>query len=163
MSNTSNTPASYSKAVANSVLDFFNEHDFHFDFNEEDGIITTDFPTRSKVGSLDFRIRFLSDGYISHATVRISADNDTREKIAEYLTRANYGLQIGNFEMDLRDGEIRFKVFCRSGDIALTEEQITDCFILPIIQFETYGNDLLAVLFGMKEPEQAIQDAESDL
>lgn len=161
MSNTSTSSVSYSLRVANSILDHFKTKGYRFDFDAEKGVLNTTFPTDSKLGQLDIRIRFLPDGYISHTTSRISADNDTRAKTAEYLTRANYGLRNGNFELDFRDGEIRFKVFCRSGDIELTDRQITDAFVLPIIQFDTYGNDLLAVLFGMKEPEQAIQDAEA--
>ncbi|MGI6014434.1 MAG: hypothetical protein ACOX7K_09195 [Oscillospiraceae bacterium] len=161
MSNTSTSSASYSTNVANSILDYFKSMNFDFDFDAEKGIITTAFPTDSKIGQVDIRIRFLSDGYISHAISRISADENSRDKVAEYLTRANYGLRNGNFEMDFRDGEIRFKAFCRSGDTVLEEMQIHDSFILPIVQFDTYGDDLLAVLFGMKEPEQAIQDAES--
>jgi len=27
----------------------------------------------------------------------------------KFLTRANYGMMIGNFEMDFTDGEIRYK------------------------------------------------------
>ena len=161
MSNTSTSSASYSTRVANSVLDYFKSKNFDFDFDADKGILTTAFPTDSKIGQIDMRIRFLADGYISHSTARVNADEASRDKVAEYLCRANYGLRIGNFEMDFRDGEIRFKSFCRSGDVALNEEQITDSFILPIVQFDTYGDDLLAVLFGMKEPEQAIQDAES--
>lgn len=161
MSNTSTSAASYSTRVANSLLDYFKSKNFDFDFDSDKGILKTSFPTDSKIGQIDIRIRFLADGYISHAIARISADEASRDKVAEYLTRANYGLRIGNFEMDFRDGEIRFKAFCRSGDVALDEDQITDSFILPIVQFDTYGDNLLAVLFGMKEPEQAIQDAES--
>lgn len=159
MSTSSN---SYSKLVADSVLSFFDDHKINYDFDEETGIIITNFPTRFKIGTLDFRIRFLADGYISHATARISADEASREKVAEYLTRANYGLRMGNFEMDFRDGEIRFKSFCRSGDIALNEDQITDSFLLAIVQFDIYGDNLLAVLFGMKEPAEAIEDAETE-
>ena len=29
------------------------------------------------------------------------------KRTAEFLTRANYGLVFGNFEMDMHDGEIR--------------------------------------------------------
>lgn len=29
----------------------------------------------------------------------------------EYITGANYGLRNGNFEMDVEDGEIRYKVY----------------------------------------------------
>src|SRR5215212_5325423 len=35
---------------------------------------------------------------------------ERREAVALLLTRANYGIYLGNFEMDLDDGEIRFKV-----------------------------------------------------
>lgn len=159
MANTSST--SYSVRVANSVLDYFKSKNYSYEFDPVKGILNTTFPSDSKLGQLDIRIRFLADGYISHTTSRISADSNARAKVAEYLIRANYGLRNGNFEMDYRDGEIRFKVFCRSGDTELDYRQITDAFVLPIVQFDTYGNDLLAVLFGMKEPEQAVRDAES--
>ena len=33
-----------------------------------------------------------------------------RQDIAEYLTRANYGMVMGNFEMDYSDGEIRYLI-----------------------------------------------------
>ena len=68
----------------------------------------------------------------------------------------------GNFELDFRDGEIRFKVFCRSGDTILSDSQITDAIVTPLIQFDTYGDPLLSVLFGWKTPEEAIQEAEAN-
>jgi hypothetical protein len=39
----------------------------------------------------------------------IKAPEDKRPILADFLTRANYGLYIGNFEMDYNDGEIRYK------------------------------------------------------
>ena len=163
MNSISDGSVSYSKAVANSVINYFNEHDLDFDFDEEKGILTTGFPLRSKIGRLDYRIRFLSDGYVSHATPRIHADEDSLAKVAEYLSRANYAMTFGNFEFDFRDGEIRFKASCRTGDIALNEEQITDTFLIAIAQFEVYGDNLIAVLFDLKEPKEALKEAEEAL
>jgi hypothetical protein len=34
---------------------------------------------------------------------------DKRAEMASFLTRANYGLAVGNFELDFSDGEIRYK------------------------------------------------------
>jgi hypothetical protein len=34
---------------------------------------------------------------------------EKRAAAAEYLTRVNYGLSVGNFEMDFDDGEVRFR------------------------------------------------------
>jgi len=38
------------------------------------------------------------------------APNSRLPQIAEFVIRANWGLPIGNFELDLSDGEIRYKV-----------------------------------------------------
>jgi hypothetical protein len=34
---------------------------------------------------------------------------DRRGEVAQFLTRANYGLAAGNFELDFDDGEVRYK------------------------------------------------------
>ncbi|HST05674.1 MAG TPA: YbjN domain-containing protein [Chloroflexia bacterium] len=39
----------------------------------------------------------------------IKAPEEKRPILADFLTRANYGLYVGNFEMDYNDGEIRYK------------------------------------------------------
>lgn len=39
----------------------------------------------------------------------MNVPEDRRLALAEFLTRANYGLFIGNFEMDWQDGEVRYK------------------------------------------------------
>ena len=64
MSNTSTSSASYSIKVANSILDHFKSKNYSYDFDPEKGIITTAFPTDSKIGQVDIRIRFFADGYI---------------------------------------------------------------------------------------------------
>jgi hypothetical protein len=39
----------------------------------------------------------------------VRAPEARRPELAEFLTRANYGLAAGNFELDLEDGEVRYK------------------------------------------------------
>jgi len=41
---------------------------------------------------------------------RENIDESSRLKISEFLTYANYGLHHGNFELDISDGEVRYKV-----------------------------------------------------
>ncbi|WP_049790798.1 hypothetical protein [Trichormus azollae] len=40
---------------------------------------------------------------------RFNALGNKKQVIAECITRANYGMIIGNFELDFNDGEIRYK------------------------------------------------------
>ena len=39
----------------------------------------------------------------------IRVAEEQRQIVAELLARINYGLNIGNFELDMTDGEIRYK------------------------------------------------------
>ena len=46
---------------------------------------------------------------IFYSIIDVFAPEDKRHLVAELLTRANFGMIIGNFEMDFSDGELRFK------------------------------------------------------
>lgn len=69
-----------------------------------------------------------------------------RLPVAEYLTQANYGLQIGNFEMDLTDGEVRYKSSIGFADIDLTPALIRQVIYPAVQAVEAYFPDLLKVL-----------------
>ena len=44
-----------------------------------------------------------------------------RQTAMEFITRANYGMSIGNFEMDLSDGEIRYKTSLDARGVAIND------------------------------------------
>ena len=81
--------------------------------------------------------------------------------MAEFLCRANYGLANGNFELDFRDGEIRYKCFVNCDETVPGKETIKDSIYVPARMFTRYSEGILAVLFNMKSAEQAVKDCES--
>ncbi len=54
-------------------------------------------------------IRLEAQHLVIYAYAPIKVLPETRLMAAEYLTRANYGMFIGNFELDFNDGEVRYK------------------------------------------------------
>ncbi len=50
----------------------------------------------------------------------MTASEARRAALAELFTRLNYGLTIGNFEMDWADGELRFRTGIELEDTAVT-------------------------------------------
>ena len=46
---------------------------------------------------------------IVYAECPVTAPSERRAEVMEFITRANFGLAIGNFELDLNDGEIRYR------------------------------------------------------
>lgn len=83
-------------------------------------------------------------------------------KMADFLTRANYGLPVGNFELDQRDGEIRYRVFIypESGQVPSTDKIVAGVYA-SIGIYKTYGKGIVAVLSGELTPEEAIDLCEN--
>lgn len=78
-------------------------------------------------------------------------------QMADFLTRANYGLPIGNFELDQEDGEIRFRIFIslEPGQVP-SKQKIIDSLCLSIGIYKKYGQGIVAVLSGELSPKEAV-------
>ena len=84
-----------------------------------------------------------------------------RGEVCEALTRANYGLEMGAFEMDLNDGEIRFRV-----DLPVEDAEPTDRQLRRLVRFSLgvigeYGQALIDVSCTDAEPAMAVERAEA--
>lgn len=77
-------------------------------------------------------------------------------RIQEFLTRANFGLKFGNFELDLSDGEVRFKTSIQFAGEIDPEPMIQECLSLNIVTFDRYLPGILQVMFTDVLPEDAI-------
>lgn len=157
-----------SQAIA-YVRSFIESNGWRYQYDEDRTMFKAGFNLkRTKIGSVDIRILVRSTSsdpnlchrIVSYGEVSLSADKDCMAQVAEYLHRANFGLSIGNFELDFNDGEIRYKVSCNCVDALPGEDAIDDMFGIPVAMFNRYGNGLLAVSMGMMSPEEAIRQAE---
>lgn len=89
----------------------------------------------------------------------VIGDNIPTDKLvpaSEYLHRANFGLPIGNFEMDFSDGEIRYKTALDVEGAELTQTQIKNYLYLNVITFDRYLVGLKDVVEKGIAPEEAI-------
>ncbi|MCH9685941.1 MAG: YbjN domain-containing protein [Deltaproteobacteria bacterium] len=85
-----------------------------------------------------------------------------RPAVMEFLTRANYGLQVGNFELDLDDGEVRFKTSIDVERAELTEPLCKNLVELNLAMMGLYYAGLHGVMSGELTPAQAITKIEED-
>ena len=154
----------YSKEVFNAIRRFLDKKHLYYHASEILGLIQLDLPTDSMICRVDLRINVKNDYYIVRALSSVSADpKDAKSmaRLAEYLTRVNYRLRNGNFEMDYRDGELAFKCYvdCHGG--VPVQEAIDDSIFCPPAMFHQYGNGILQVM-GV-DPAQALEDCEARL
>lgn len=94
----------------------------------------------------------------------VIADNIPTDKLvpaSEFLHRANFGLPIGNFELDFSDGEVRYKTALDVEGAELSQTQIKNYLYLNVITFDRYLNGLKEVVEQGVAPGDAIDKIEA--
>ena len=85
-----------------------------------------------------------------------------RSDAALYLSRVNYGLVIGNFELDLSDGEVRFKCASHVPGSELSTEMVKYAVASAVSMMDRFFPGLMAVLYGGKDPKAAYDNCTKD-
>ena len=100
--------------------------------------------------------------FIFYVVMPVRVPANMRVTVAEYITRANYGLRIGNFEMDFDDGEVRYKSSLDFEGVELTTGLIRNAIYPAVQTMDRYLPGLLSVIFGGKSAEEAILAVEEE-
>jgi hypothetical protein len=108
------------------------------------------------------QIRMDLEQFLFYVMAPIKAPEDTLHAVAEYIARANYGMRIGNFEMDFSDGEMRYKSSLDFEASALTPGLIRNAIYPAVETMDRYLPGLLAVIYGGLPPADAIAEIEGD-
>ena len=80
--------------------------------------------------------------------------------MAEFICRANYGLKMGNFELDFDDGEVRFKVHVLCKGVTPTAEMIKRSIYCPATMFDHYGSGIVDIIFNDTSGKVAVEKCE---
>lgn len=92
----------------------------------------------------------------------LSVPHRQRVRIAELLTRANYGLALGNFELDFEEGEIRYKTSLHSGDEEPSPARFEKLIYPNVATMDRYLPSIRSVLYEDVAPIDAIAQVETD-
>lgn len=99
--------------------------------------------------------------FVFYALCPLRVPEKSRAAVAEYLTRANYGMVIGNFELDFDDGEIRFKTSVDVENSELTASMVRASVYWTVVMMDRYLPGLVQVIGGGVTPAAAIEEIES--
>jgi hypothetical protein len=89
-------------------------------------------------------------------SISCHAPAERRQAIAELLARINWKVMLGNFEMDFRDGEIRYRVAIdlRAGE--LTDGIVESALRTSLSTVDHFFPAITSVLWNDVPPEDAI-------
>lgn len=155
-----------SSTTISQITGFFDRNSWHYDIDQDGSgneFLRAGFNIKCKLQSILVQIRTLKYGIKIVGVCKLDVDEEYRATVADYLHRANYALNNGNFELDMRDGEVRYKVYLPEYDgYAVPDEAIDNGLDVVLGMFKQYGDGLAALMMGFSDPETEIKKAEDD-
>lgn len=106
------------------------------------------------------RARVEQKQFVFYSICLVNAPENKRLAIAEFLTRANSGMIIGNFELDFADGEISYKTSIDVEGDRLSFALIQRVVYANVTMMDEYLPGIMSVLYGNLSPEEAIAQIE---
>ncbi len=134
-----------------------------------------DWPIYKREGTTDLQLAFQGDNgqwscyvrvnearqeFLFYSLCPVTAPVDKRLMMAEFLTRANYGLNIGNFEMDFDSGEIHYKTSLDVEGDRLSTALVRQLVYANVMIMDRYLPGIMAVIYGNVSAVDAIAQVE---
>ena len=149
----------YSGAIADTLREVFSAAGILATFEDKNGmgVFTLRMKLRCRMQSAQMVVLVREENYSTITTLPLTADTDHRLAMAEYLTRVNWNMRNGNFELNMDDGEIRYKTYVHVGQEKPDMAAARLATMLPFLMIDRYGDGIIDVLFGFKTPKEAFE------
>jgi len=108
------------------------------------------------------RVREEQEQIVFYAIYPLRAPAERRAEVAEYVARVNYGLTIGNMELDFNDGEVRYKTSADVSVVAFTLPLLRSLMQACLATADRYYPGFTALLYSDVTPEQAVARIEGE-
>jgi hypothetical protein len=143
-----------------AIVAFLQEDGWTFTPMEEQMVLRTGFRGENGQWTCYAQAREEQGQFIFYSVCPVNVPEDRRMPAAEFLTRANYGLFIGNFEMDWSDGEIRYKTSIDVEGDRLSPALVQQMVYTNVLMMDRYLPGIMQVLYGNVSPADAVAEAE---
>jgi hypothetical protein len=85
---------------------------------------------------------------------------EKRATCAELLTRINYDLNLGCFEMDHEDGDLRFRTSLVSEKSGMTQQAVKELILSNVYTVDRFYGAIMKVLHGGASPKAVLKKKE---
>ena len=145
------------------IVNFFTEDDWPFTKIQGEPILRMAFQGNNGKWTCYAKARVEQEQFVFYSICPINAPENKLLAVAEFLTRANSGMIIGNFELDFADGEIRFKTSIDVQGDFLSFELIKQLVYANVTMMDEYLPGIKSVIESDMLPVDAIAQIEGQL
>ena len=156
----------YNHDIAQRVIEALEGVKLRFTFDSDAGIAKLSMGQVGPFRKVDIFVEVRSEDVLTYTFFPLYADSKNPMKLAdmaEFITRANYGMCNGCFEMDFRDGEIRFKSYIDCDEQIPGDKVIINSIFTSIAVIKRYIPGFIGIMFMDKSPAAMIAKCEGSL
>lgn len=142
--------------VYESVLAFLQEDNWRYEEIPGEMAVRLSFTGQNARYDCFGRVNEAHEVFVFYSIIPVRVPEAQRPLVAELLARINYGLNIGNFELDMNDGEIRYKtsIDVEGGD--LTPRMAETLIAVNISTTDRYFPSFADVMYAGVAPVEAV-------
>lgn len=155
--NATNRYTASTQPIFAAIINFFKEDNWHYVQLRGQSVLRLAF--EGKNGKYDCYAQAIEEQqqFIFYSIGSIKIPKSKRRAVGEFLSRANYGMIIGNFELNFDNGEIRYKTSTNVKNHALDAEIIKPLVYTNVKMIDKYLPGIIAVAKGGISPADAIR------
>jgi len=147
--------------IFEAVRGWLTEQDFEYDSKDEEGAFVFRYKGGSGIWSCFVFCREDEEQILFYSVAPIAVAEGLRVDLAEFILRANLGAVLGCFEMNVDDGEVRYRTGLDITDTQLETTMLRNMVLANLLMMDTYLPGLLAVVHGGVAPHIAIEKIET--
>jgi hypothetical protein len=147
-------------SIISSLIDFMEAEDFKYEILEGESMLRFNFKVTAgrllcyaEVDEKKFWLTFYS--YLP-----VHVPQEKHLLAAEFVTRANHGMRIGNFEMDFNDGEVRYKTSVDIEGGEITHRMIDNLLRANLSTMNRYFRGFMELIYAHRSPSELISEIE---
>lgn len=149
------------REMLKQICGYLNDDGFRYHLRASSGVIETGFRARS--GTFPMVIFLREEPAVLGVLVRLAdvVPEARRPEMAEAISRANYGLSLGCFELDMSDGEMDFRIAMPTGGATVSREQLRALLGAAMWTTSRYHRAFARLLYGDDlSPAEVIAEVE---
>ncbi|MGJ3238638.1 MAG: YbjN domain-containing protein [Anaerolineae bacterium] len=146
--------------IFNSLIEFFEEDGWEFQWVAGISALSMGFSGRNGKWLCYAQARETEEQFAFYSVLAVNVPLNKRHKVAEFITRVNYGMVIGNFEMDYEDGEVRYKTSIDVEGAELGASMIRQVVYANLIITDRYLPGIMRVIYSEETPVEILDSIE---
>ena len=146
--------------IFDTTEEFFQKDDWAVSIVEDRLILKTGFNGDHGEFSCYAQAREEQEQFVFYSIFPVKINQKDHLSVMEFITWANFGMIIGNFELDLNDGEVRYKTSIDLEGVEIQAGMLRNLVYANVLTMDKYFTGLMRVVYGGITPEDAIKEIE---